>query len=258
MLAGALLVGCTKTTQATTTKKVDPTSQSTTKSTQGTTQPTQVTQAPTQPTQKVKVDLAKPVASVNADETGIVVAPVEHATKIQYKVDDGQYADLPASGVILFSEEKEQHTVLFKAIGDAENYNDSISDPFTYETKAASVTVEKSATNVAAISFEGISLKVNDEASTITSYTATKTEVVKFEVLGGWDDTNHKFYLASEKEVEPSAKETVPPTISTAPSSVTASMAGASVANASKPKMAVLSPTVTISSIFLSDHSLFT
>ncbi|MCR5564387.1 MAG: hypothetical protein K6F59_01140, partial [Gammaproteobacteria bacterium] len=63
------------------------------------------------------------------------------------------------------------------------------------------ITITKTATNVATVAFTGISLKVNGEASTITSYTATKSEVVKFEAVGGWDNANHILYLKEEKEV---------------------------------------------------------
>ena len=84
MLTSVVLVGCTKTTEPKTTQ---PTQSQTQKPS---VQPTQ----PTQPTQKVKVDLAKPVISVKGDNSGVEVQTVEHATKIQVKVDDDQWADV--------------------------------------------------------------------------------------------------------------------------------------------------------------------
>lgn len=199
MLAGVLLVGCTKTTQATTTKKVDPTSQTTTKPTQGTTKaPTQPTQAPTQPTQKVKVDLAKPVVSVNQEGTGLQVAAVEHATKLQYSLDEAQFEDLAANGVIPFSTEAGAHSVVVKAVGN-DDYNDSRSDAFAYTTAVPTITFTKTAMNSATVAFTGISLLKGDEAFAETTISSETTQEIEFTAKGGWDATNKIFYKQDVK-----------------------------------------------------------
>ncbi len=186
MLTSVVLVGCTKTTELKTTQ---PTQSQTQKPTVQPTQPT------VKPTQKVKADLAKPVISVKSDNSGVEVQAVEHATKIQVKVDDDQWADGTS---VAFSTSVGEHVVKFKAVGN-DDYNDSISDEFRYETKVASVSVTKSSSSAATLALEGTALKIDGEASTATEFSVTESGIHVFKAMGGWDNTNKKFYKDSEE-----------------------------------------------------------
>ena len=144
----------------------------------------------------VKEKLATPTISLNEFKNGLVFNSL-NASKIQVKVNDNPYED--ASG-IMFDEEEGTYNVSVIAIGDNINYLDSDVAIYTYTTVNSDITVTKTATDTASVTFTGISCMANGEKLTENEYHAKKTENVTFTVKGGFDENTKKYYVKEKSQ----------------------------------------------------------
>ena len=153
----------------------------------------------------VPVALTTPVITVNSEETGLTWTTVEHAVKMQLKVNDGAYADATEYA---FPATAGSYTVKVKAIGDGKAYLDSEEAVFTFTVANSSITVDKTATATAKLQFAGKSLKVKngenyiaipdgvpfDSATKTYTYSSSIGCRIELKAEKGWNDTEKVYY----------------------------------------------------------------
>ena len=91
-----------------------------------------------------------------------------------------------------------QHTVQFKAVGN-DDYNDSLSNAYQYETKAVSLTLTKTESNKASVAFVGMKVMKGEQEFTEAEITVQQTETVTLKAVGGYD-AEHKIFYAGEDQ----------------------------------------------------------
>lgn len=154
------------------------------------------------------VALAKPILSVS--EGKLVWQPVEHATKYQVKVNEGEFADATEWAIPAVAGE---YAISVKAIGNGVEFSDSQVAEFALEVKASSLEYEKTApdkVNIKSFEGAGMMLEYLGEYKNISElpftlpylYEATESCTAKAKVLGGWDEANKIMYLESEYSID--------------------------------------------------------
>ena len=142
-------------------------------------------QSTEQPPQPELTPYAAPTFAAGDD--GITISQGEGAA-ITYKVDGGEWTE---GASVSFDETAGDHSVVAKAAAD-EDHLESDEATFTYTTKEASVTVNKTSTLTATVSYVGAKLQRSEGGEFAdceqTEYTETESKNYFFKATGGWAD----------------------------------------------------------------------
>ena len=143
--------------------------------------------------------VAYSVPTIEAGAEGLTVIH-DTATAFKVKEDNGEWTD---GAFIAFSETLGAHTVKAYAVGSGDKL-DSEEVSFSYETKAAAVTVEKGEGRSFTVEFTGLKLQsVNEgvfEDTTDTEYAGVPEGEYVFKAIGGYDAQNNVFYAGEDTE----------------------------------------------------------